>query len=67
MFFVVVFRGERKKWYDQHIKRISEIHNGMVLLLTDKDLITLMRQARNGKDSDNHLRNIFDNTVRSIS
>jgi hypothetical protein len=67
VFVVVVFRGERKKWYDQHIKRIAEIHNGMVLLLTDNDLITLMRQARKGKDSDNHLRDIFDNAVRSIS
>ncbi len=68
-FSVVCFRGERsdKSHYYQHIRRIASNHNGMVLLLTDKDLQVFVRQSLNGKVKEEHIRDIYDTTVRKIS
>ena len=66
-FIVLVFRGERKKSYNRHLARIANNFRGMVLILEEADLLVLMRQARKGKDSDNHLRDIFDHTIHAIS
>jgi hypothetical protein len=64
---LVVFRGELKKHYYQHVKRIADMHDGLLLLLNDKDLQVFVRQALNGKVKDDHLQDRFDRTARAIS
>jgi hypothetical protein len=67
-FAVLCFRGDVKKHYYQHIRRIAhEKEGGVVLLLSDKDLLVFIRQARNGKAKEDHIRDLYDNTVRAIS
>lgn len=69
-FVIVCFRGEDsdKPHYYQHIRRISQNHNGgMVLLLTDRDLKVFIRQAINQKVKDSHIRELYDTIVRKIS
>jgi len=67
-FAVVAFRGEMKKHYNDHLKRIaSEKEGGIVLLLTEQDLKVFIRQARNGKTKETHIQEIYDRTVRAIS
>lgn len=66
-FIVVVFRGEVLKRYYEHIKRIAGEKDGFILLLTDRDLQVFIRQARNGKPKESHIRDIYDRTVREIS
>jgi len=66
-FVVLTFRGEKKKSYNRHLSRIASNFRGMVLMLNEADLLVLMRQARKGKESDNHLRELFDNAIRAIS
>jgi hypothetical protein len=68
-FAVVCFRGEdrSKRIYLDHIRRISQKHQGMVVLLGDKDLKVFIRQAINGKVKESHIREIYDSVVRSIS
>lgn len=62
----IVFRGEVKKHYFEHIKRCAG-DDGLVVLLTDKDLQVFLRQARNGKTKEDHLLDRFDQVVRAIS
>jgi hypothetical protein len=66
-FVIVVFRGEIKNHYYDHIKRIAEIKNGMVLLLTEKDIKVFLRQAINGKVKEAHIHEIYDKMIRAIS
>jgi hypothetical protein len=67
-FAVLVFRGEEiKKHYYEHIRRIATDKKGMVLLLIDRDIDVLLRQAINGKSSEGHLQENFDRTVREVS
>lgn len=66
-FVIIVFRGEIKSHYYEHISRISENQNGMVLLLTDKDMKVFIRQAINGKVKEAHIHELYDRTVRAIS
>jgi hypothetical protein len=63
----LIYRGSDEKRYYQHIKRIFQNTNGLVLLLTDKDLAVFMRQALAGRVKDDHLQDRYDRTVRSIS
>ena len=65
-FVVVVFRGEIKKHYYEHIRRAID-KDGMILLLNERDIIVFLRQARNGKIKESHIRDIYDRTVREIS
>lgn len=65
-FVVVVFRGDIKKHYYEHIRRANE-KDGMILLLSERDIIVFLRQARNGKIKESHIRDIYDRTVREIS
>ena len=64
---MVVFRGERRNHYFDHVKRIFSDKEGIVLLLTEKDLKVFLRQAINGKVKESHLHEIYDLTVRRIS
>jgi hypothetical protein len=67
-FAVFVFRGiEIKRHHYEHVKRIASDKHGMVVLLTDRDMDVLLRQAINGKSSEPHLREIYDRTVREVS
>ena len=68
-FVVMVFRGHevQPKDYD-HVKRIStEKQGGIVLLLTERDLLVFIRQAIKGKDREQHLQETYDKTVQMIS
>lgn len=64
---LLCFRGDVKPHYYEHIKRVAAERDGMILLLTDKDLVVFLRQASNGKVKEDHLREIYDKTVRAIS
>ncbi len=64
---VLIFRGEIKNHYYSHVQRIAAQHDGLVLLLNEKDLQVFVRQALNGKVKDEHLQDRYDKTVRSIA
>ena len=67
-FVVLCFRGEVKTHHYEHVKRIAaEKNGGITLLLTDRDLDVFIRQAINGKSREEHIREIYDRTVREIS
>ena len=66
-FVVIAFRGEIRKHDYDHIKRIADEKDGFVLLLTARDLKVFVRQAKNGKISENHIQDKFDKTIRMIS
>lgn len=66
-FVVVAFQGSETKHYWKHQERIAQQTDGFVLVLTNKDLQVFVRQAINGKVSENHIQTVYDNTVRSIS
>lgn len=66
-FGVIAFRGEIDKHYYDHIKRIANEKNGIVLLLGNRDLQVFVRQTIKGKFSENHIQNKYDTIVRMIS
>jgi hypothetical protein len=66
-FAVLCFRGEMKEHYYGHIKRVAHQTNGLLLLLTDRDLKVFIRQAKHGKVKEDHIQDIFDRTIRKIS
>jgi hypothetical protein len=64
---VVAFRGEMHASYYTHIKRVVAEQNGMILLLGLRDLKTFIRQNRNGKITEDHIQDRYDEIVRKIS
>lgn len=66
-FVVLAFRGEMKPSYYQHIERIHRDHKGPILPLSEKDLLTFLRQARNGKIKEDHIQERYDSLVRKLS
>ncbi|WP_432458005.1 P-loop ATPase, Sll1717 family [Cellulomonas iranensis] len=66
-FGVLVFRGEVKSGYYSHVARIHRDRRGLLMLLTDRDLSTFLRQARNGKVKEEHIQDKFDDLVRKLS
>jgi hypothetical protein len=66
-FAVLCFRGEVKEHYYEHIKRVATQTQGVVLLLTDRDLNVFLRQSKHGKAKEDHIQGIFDKTIRRIS
>lgn len=65
-FVIIVFRGEVKNHYYNHIRRVGD-RDGLVLLLTENDIFIFLRQARNGKIKESHIRDIYDRTIRQIT
>lgn len=63
----IVYRGEQKKHYFEHIERAVRDNRGLILLLNDKDLLVFLRQALHGKVKDDHLQDRYDTTVRALS
>lgn len=51
----------------EHVKRVFQQTKGLVLILRESDTKTFLRQAANGKQSENHLQDLFDTTERLIS
>lgn len=66
-FVVLVFRGEIQPGYHHHASRIHRDSRGLVLMLTEKDLLVFLRQARNGKIKEDHIQDRYDHQVRKIS
>ncbi len=66
-FGVLCFRGETTTHYFEHVKRISNEKNALILLISDRDLQVFLRQARNGKLKEDHIQELYDRTVRAIS
>ncbi|MBI1311388.1 transposase [bacterium] len=66
-FGLVCFRGEMKNHYYGHLKRLADKDNKTVLLLTERDVLVFLRQAKNGKVKESHLQEIYDRTVRKTS
>ncbi|MFF1818295.1 P-loop ATPase, Sll1717 family [Kribbella sp. NPDC058245] len=64
---ILVFRGDVQKSHYEHVRRIATEKDGMVLLLTSKDLKVFLRQAMNGKVKEDHIQEIYDRTQREIS
>lgn len=68
-FIIVVCRATSpipRHAYD-HIRRVFQQAHGLVLILRESDIRTFLRQALNGKQSEQHLQDIFDTTERLIS
>ncbi|MGO9211340.1 MAG: P-loop ATPase, Sll1717 family [Terriglobales bacterium] len=67
-FVIMASRGEeKKKSYYEHIQRLAQQHNGLVLIIDGKDLDIILRRTINGKRIQEHLQELFDKTVREIS
>ena len=67
-FVVIASRGtEKKKIYFQHIQRLFQQHQGLVLLIDGKDLDIVIRRTINGKSIQEHIQELFDRTIREIS
>ena len=65
---VVVFRAqELDNSYARHVERIANDKQGMVLLLTEKDVRVFLRQAMNGKFKEDHINEVYDRVCRAIS
>ncbi len=52
--------------YD-HVRRVSQQAHGLVVILRESDVKIFLRQALNGKRSEQHLQDAFDTTERLIS
>lgn len=69
-FAIVSCRGNDwdKAGYYKHIRRISEMHSGgMLLVLTDADLKAFLRQAAKGMVKDGLLRDRYDRIKAKIT
>lgn len=66
-FVVVVFRGEIKPSYYEHMQRVLASTKGLILPLNTKDLMVFLRQALNGKIKEDHIQDRYDTIVRKLS
>jgi hypothetical protein len=67
-FGVICFRGQVKKQYFQHVKRVAhQTDGGIILLMGDEDLQAFLRDAEGIESKEDHLMNLYDRTVRAIS
>jgi hypothetical protein len=64
---IIVFRGEElKSGYITHVEKAIAKNGGMVLILSDRDLKTFLRQAINGKVKDDHIAEMHDRMERLL-
>ncbi|WP_327101422.1 hypothetical protein OIE68_23170 [Nocardia vinacea] len=66
-FVVLVFRGEMKPSYYEHMQRVMANTKGLILPLNSKDLMVFLRQALNGKIKEDHIQDRYDGVVRKLS
>lgn len=66
-FVVLVFRGGMKPTYYQHMKRVANDRDGFILALNERDLMILLRQAKNGKIKEDHIQERYDAMLRKIT
>jgi hypothetical protein len=67
-FVVLAFRGrEISPAAYGHIRRVMQDRSGLVLVLTERDLRTFVRQAKNGKLKEDHIQDRYDAILRKIS
>ncbi|NTW40418.1 MAG: transposase [Cellulomonadaceae bacterium] len=66
-FVILAFRGEMKASYYDHVARVHRDNKGLILPLAERDLMTFIRQARNGKIKEDHIQDRYDALVRKIS
>lgn len=66
-FVVIVYRGDPESSYLRHVERIAKDRRGVVLLLTEKDIKVFVRQALNGKVKEDHINQLYDTVVRSVT
>ncbi len=68
-FLIIVCRAEAPlgKHVFDHVRRVYQQTRGLILILRESDVKTFLRQALNGKQSEQHLQDIFDRTERMIS
>lgn len=66
-FVIVAYRGRQLTTAQyQHIKRIAAERRGLVLPLSERDLMTFIRQAKNGKIKEDHIQDRYDAVVRRV-
>ncbi len=51
----------------EHVRRVYQQTRGLILILRESDVRIFLRQALNGKRSEQHLQDLFDRTERLIS
>jgi hypothetical protein len=51
----------------EQVRRVYQQAKGLVLVLRESDIKTFLRQALNGKQSEHHLQDLYDNSERRIS
>ena len=68
-FIIMVCRSQEplSQQVYEHVKRVFTQTKGLVLVLRESDIKTFLRQALNGKKSEQHLQDLFDTTERLIS
>ncbi|MEU0885537.1 hypothetical protein ABZ345_43730 [Lentzea sp. NPDC005914] len=67
-FIVVAYRGDAiSPAYYSHIRRIAQDRGAFVLPLTERDLLTFLRQAKAGKAKEDHIQDRYDSVIRKIS
>lgn len=64
---VIAYRGELQSSYYGHIKRFASERNGIILPLGVRDLKTFIRQNLNGKITESHIQERYDQIIRKIS
>ncbi|MEM1183828.1 MAG: transposase [Planctomycetota bacterium] len=62
---IIAYRGIRGSSPSPHAIEIKRKQDGIVLVLGDRDLKVFLRQAIKGKAREAHLRDVFDQLVRS--
>lgn len=66
-FLVLVSRGkDTSPATFQHVRRVLNDRRGLVLPLTERDLLTFIRQARNGKIKEDHIQERYDHVIRRV-
>lgn len=67
-FVVVVHRGQDMgNRYLRHVRRIADDKQGMVMILTGKDVRALLSQVLAGHSAEDYLHELYDRACRAIS